>query len=439
MAARSDRRDNKLAAVALTKLKPGMHGDGGGLWLQVTPNGRSWIFRYSFAGRAREMGLGSQRTVSLSEARDAARECRKLLAGTPTTPPVDPIEHRRALRNARRVETAKAMSFRQCAESYIATHKAGWRNAKHAAQWPATLAAYVYPVFGDLPVDAIDTGLVMQALNPIWTAKPETASRVRGRIESVLDWARTTGYCQGENPARWRGHLENLLIDKSSAAKAARRATGRGEHHAALSYKEIGAFMAALRMQEGVAARALEFLILTAARTGEVVGARWSEIDLEGSVWTVPAERMKTGREHRVPLSNATLAVINKIAATREGEFIFPGGKAGRPLSNMALLMLLRRMGRADLTAHGFRSTFRDWAGDTTDFPRDVIEMALAHTLGDKVEAAYRRSDGFQKRLLLSEEWAAFCAGRRDGADVPGAAVVALRRERIRGFRNTAG
>jgi integrase len=293
------------------------------------------------------MGLGSLTTVGLSEARDAARECRRLLAGTPTIPPVDPIEHRRALRAEARIARAKAMSFRQCAEAYIATHQAGWRNPKHAAQWPATLVAYVYPVFGDLPVEAVDTGLVMKAPEPIWTTKPETASRVRGRIEAVLDWAKTAGYRHGENPARWRGHLENLLMNKASAAKAARRASGRKEHHAALHYKEIGAFVAKLRAQEGVTARALEFLILTAARTGEVIGARWGEFDLTERIWTVPAERMKAGKEHRVPLSSAVLAILEKMRAMRDGEFVFSGGKTDRPLSNMAMLMLLRRMGAA--------------------------------------------------------------------------------------------
>src|ERR1051325_6143063 len=276
------RETGKLDAVSLKTKKPGYHGDGGGLWLQVTKNGRgrSWVFRYSFNGKAREMGLGSFSTIGLSEAREMARDCRRLLQGKfPTTPAVDPIEHRKALRTSALIAAAKAMTFKECAVAYIAAHQGGWRNPKHAAQWPSTLATYVYPVFGDLPVRAIDTGLVMKALEPIWQRKPETACRVRGRIEAVLDWAKTRGYREGENPARWRGHLENLLVKPSAAAKAARRASGRGEHHAALPYTEIAAFMAELRQQPGMAARALEFAILTASRTGEVTGASWDEIN----------------------------------------------------------------------------------------------------------------------------------------------------------------
>jgi integrase len=341
------RQTGKLAAVSLKNLDPGLHGDGGGLWLQVTPNerGRSWVFRYSFSGKAREMGLGSLDTIGLAEAREQAKQCRQLLKGTPITPPVDPIEHRRALRASAKVEAAKTLTFKACAAAYIAAHQAGWRNPKHAAQWPSTLGAYVYPIFGDLSVQAIDTALVMKALEPIWQKKPETASRLRGRIEAVLDWARAAGYREGDNPARWRGHLQNLLMKTSTAAKTARRASGRGEHHAALPYTEIGTFMAALRQQQGIAACALEFAILTAARTGEVIGARWEEVNLADRVWIVPAERMKAGKEHRVPLSSAAVAILEQMADAQNGEFIFPGAKSAQPLSNMALLMLLRRIG----------------------------------------------------------------------------------------------
>src|ERR1700704_2414441 len=431
------RQTGKLAAVSLKNLYSGLHGDGGGLWLQVTPNkrGRSWVFRYSFSGKAREMGLGSLDTIGLAEAREQAKQCRQLLKGTPITPPVDPIEHRRALRASAKIEAAKTLTFKACAAAYIAAHQAGWRNPKHAAQWPSTLGAYVYPIFGDLSVQAIDTTLVMKALEPIWQKKPETASRLRGRIEAVLDWARAAGYRDGgENPARWRGHLQNLLMKTSSATKAARRASGRGEHHAALPYADIGAFMTVLREQAGTAALALEFTILTAARTGEVIGAKWEEVNLAERMWIVPAERMKADKEHRVPLSNAAMTILEQMADARDSEFIFPGARPGQPLSNMALLMLLRRIDRGDLTTHGFRSTFRDWAGDCTDFPRDVAEMALAHTLGDKVEAAYRRGDGFQKRRLLAEEWAKFCAeGKADPAVAEGGRkVVALRRRRVK-------
>jgi integrase len=432
-AKKPQRETNKLAAVNLKRLRSGLHGDGGGLWLQVTPNrrGRSWVFRYTFNGRAREMGLGSLDTIGLAEAREQAKQCRQLLQGTPTTPPIDPIEHRRALQGAAKLAATRARTFKACAEGYMTAHQAGWRNSKHAAQWPATLGTYVYPVIGDLPVDAVDTGLVVKVLEPIWQKKPETASRVRGRIEAILDWAKTAEYRKGDNPARWRGHLQNLLMKPSSAAKAARRSKGRGEHHAALPYREIGAFMADLRQQQGVAARALEFAILTASRTNEVLGARWEEF--KDGVWTVPAERMKAGKEHRVPLSKPALAIVERMAEIRDGDFVFPGDNPGRPLSNMSMLMLLRRMNRGDLTVHGFRSTFRDWAGDCTDFPREVIEMALAHTLGDKVEAAYRRGDGFQKRRLLSEAWATFCAeAKPKPADEDATKVVPLRRRRAK-------
>jgi integrase len=291
-----------------------MHADGGGLYLQVTESGaRTWIYRFMLNGRAREMGLGPLHTVSLAEARDRARECRKLrLEG------IDPIEARNAKKAEARIAAATAMTFRESAERYIAAHKAGWKNPKHAAQWPSTLTSYVYPIFGDLPVQAIDTGLVMKALEPIWTEKPETASRVRGRIESVLDWATARGFRKGENPARWRGHLENLLPKKSKVQRV--------EHHPALPYDEMGDFMAALRSQEGIGARAFEFLILTAARTGEVIGARWEEFDLGQKVWTVPAERMKGGKEHRVPLSGPALAIIEEMQRARESDFVFPGG-----------------------------------------------------------------------------------------------------------------
>jgi len=397
------REVGKLAAVALRSLPVGRHSDGGGLYVQVTQNAvgnkaRSWLFRYSLAGKSREMGLGPLHTLGLAEARAKARELRKqVLDGE------DPIAARNTRRRAATVEAATGMTFQTCAEAYIAAHQAGWRNPKHAAQWPSTLATYAYPIFGALPVAAIDTGLVMKAIEPIWTEKPETASRVRGRIESVLDWAGAREYRRGENPARWRGHLENLLPKKSKVRRV--------EHHAALPYAEIAEFMAALRKQEGVAALALELTILTAARTGEVLGARWDEINPDGYLWIVPPERMKASKEHRVPLSDAAMKIIEKMAAIRLSDYIFPGQRTSRPLSQMAMLMLLRRMGRGDLTAHGFRSTFSDWCAEKTSFPSEVREMALAHAVGDKVEAAYRRGDLFQKRRELAEAWAQYCDG----------------------------
>jgi integrase len=388
------------ARTVETIKKPGLHADGAGLYLHVSKNGaRSWIFRWKRDGRLHDMGLGPLNTVSLAEARDKALACRKLkYEGR------DPIEERRSQRQAVRLEGARAMTFRQCGDAYIAAHRAGWKNDKHAAQWPSTLTTYVYPIFGDQPVQIVDVALVMKALEPIWNAKPETASRVRGRIESVLDWASARGYRHGENPARWRGHLENLLPKRSKVARV--------KHHAALPYAEIGTFMAELRQQEGIAARALEFAILTAARTGEVIGATWAEIDLEGRLWTIPAERMKAGREHRVPLSEAAVAILRAMAEVRLGKHVFPGARDNRPLSQMAMLMLLRRMGRDGLTVHGFRSAFSDWCAEQTAFPSEVREMALAHTVGDKVEAAYRRGDLFEKRRQLAEAWARYCDKR---------------------------
>lgn len=404
------RPEKRLSARTVETIKkPGLHADGAGLYLHVSKSGaRSWIFRWKRDGRLRDMGLGPLNTISLAEARDKALACRKLKYDGR-----DPIEERQAQRQAAKLETAKAMTFKDCAKAYIAAQRAGWKNPKHAAQWPATLETYVYPILGGLPVQAVDVGLVMKAVEPIWTSKPETASRVRGRIESVLDWAAARGYRQGENPARWRGHLENLLPKKSKVRRV--------EHPAALPYAELAGFMVELREQEGVGARALEFAILTAARTGEVIGATWAEIDLEGRLWTISAERMKAGREHRVPLSEPAVAILRTMAGVRTGKYVFPGGRADRPLSNMSMLMLLRRMRRDELTVHGFRSAFSDWCAEQTTFPSEVREMALAHVVGDKVEAAYRRGDLFEKRRNLAEAWANFCAGT--GTDN----VVALR------------
>jgi integrase len=309
------------------------------------------------------------------------------------------------------------MTFQQCADAYIAAHRAGWRNNKHAGQWAATLATHAEAI-GSLPVQAIDTALVFKCLEPIWRTKPETASRVRGRIESVLDWAKVRGYRTGENPAHWRGHLDHLLPARSKVRRV--------EHHAALPYAELPGFLVALREQQGIAARALEFTILTAARTGEVIGARWSEFDLLDKAWTVLAERMKASREHRVPLSARALAILQEIQPLRPvgdaDAFVFPGGKNGKPLSNMAFLMLLRRMGRGDLTAHGFRATFKTWASECTSFQTEVVEAALAHVTGSKVEQAYQRGDLFEKRRRLMQQWATFCTT----APVERGQVVAL-------------
>jgi integrase len=387
---------NLTARRVQTETTPGSHGDGGGLYLQIAPGGsKSWVFRYQRSGRRRELGLGGVAAVSLAEARELATDARRMLARGR-----DPIEAKRTERAKADIAAATAITFQQAAERYIQAHKAAWRSPKSLKAWEGTLTSFVYPVFGALPIDAVDVGLVLQVLEAVWSTKPETASRVRGRIEAVLDWAKARGYRQGDNPARWRGHLDSLLPKRSSVRRV--------EHHVALPYAEIGAFLAELRQQEAISARALEFAILLASRTGEAIGARWNEINLADRLWTIPADRMKGGREHRVPLSAPALAVLDRMAKIRLGEFVF-GSSEHRPISNMAMLMLLRRMGRGDLTAHGFRSSFRDWAAERTGFPAEVAEMALAHAVGAKVAAAYRRGDLFQKRRQLAAAWAKFC------------------------------
>ena len=392
------REHKKLTALAVSRAKSrGYYADGGGLYLQVSASGaKSWVFRFKKDGRLREMGLGPTHTITLAEARDRATDCRKQ-----RTLGIDPIDGRHGDRANAKLDAARAMTFRQCAEAYIEAHKPGWSNAKHAAQWPATLATYAYPVFGDLPVQAIDVSLVTKALEPIWNTKTETATRLRGRIEAVLDWATVRGYRQGDNPARWRGHLDKVLPPRAKVQKV--------QHHTALPYAEIGDFVVALRAQDSTSALALEFLILTAARTGEVIGATWTEIDFAEAVWIVPADRMKAKKEHRVPLPKPALAILQRLYAHCTGDYVFPGAKPKKPLSNMSMLKLLERMDRADLTVHGFRSSFRDWAAERTNFPREVAEHALAHSLPDKVEAAYRRGDLFDKRRKLMKAWANYC------------------------------
>ncbi len=386
--------------------KPGLHGDGGGLTLQITTTGaKSWLLRYMMAGKPFGMGLGPTHTVSLAEARQKALDARKLLIDG-----INPLVVRRQNQIAGALASARMMTFDQCAEAYILAHKAGWKNAKHGDQWTNTLNTYASPVFGHLPVAEIDTGLVVKCLSPIWESKTETASRLRGRIESVLGWATTSGYRTGENPARWKGHLDNLLatISKSSRTK----------HHPSLPWQRIGAFMAALRAREGVSARAVEFAILTACRSGEVRGAKWTEFDKVGKVWTIPAERMKAKREHEVPLSDAALALLESMP--KDGEIVFAGTKK-QPLSDMSLTAVIRRMNGDDkpvwadangegVTVHGFRSSFRMWAAETTNYPREVAEHALAHQLPDAVERAYQRGSQFAKRAALMAEWSVYCA-----------------------------
>jgi integrase len=388
----------KLSALAVSRAKePGYYLDGAGLYLQVSKGlTKSWIFRFTFAKKQREMGLGPLHTITLAQAREKARECRSILLDGK-----DPLEARIAGKLDAALERAKAVTFDHCAAAYIEAHRSSWRNLKHASQWENTLATYASPVIGAMPVAAVDTALVVKVLQPIWKDKTETAVRLRGRIESILDWATVSHFRTGDNPARWRGHLDNLLSDPSRA--------GRIVHHAALPWQKLGAFMVNLRQREGIAARAVEFGILTAARSGEVRGTCWSEIDLDAAIWTVPAERMKGNREHRVPLSKEALTLLR--ALPRTGDIVFPGRKHASMLSDMSLTAVLRRMDRGDITMHGFRSTFRDWCAESVanSFPREVCEHALAHSLPDKVEAAYRRGDLIEKRKVLMQVWADYC------------------------------
>jgi integrase len=407
---------NRLTDVIVKRAtKPGLYADGGSLYLRVRPTGtRSWIFRYRRDGKLHDLGLGPAHTISLASARQRARQLREQRYDG-----VDPLAAKKARQIAAKIEAAKAMTFAECAEAYISAHQTSWRHAKHRTQWSASLATYAFPALGELPVSAIDTTLVMKAIEPIWSAKPETASRVRGRIERILDWATVRQYRQGENPARWRGHLEALLPAPANAKRAARHEQGREEHFSALPYAQIAGFMFRSRQQEGISARALEFAILTAARAGEVLGCRWDEIDQTNRLWTIPGARMKSGREHRSPLSDAAMAIVEKMAELRQGDFVFPSHKVGKPLSDPTLARALKRLGRDDLTVHGFRSTFSDWCAEQTNFPAEVREMALAHAVGDKVEAAYRRGDLFDKRRQLAEAWASFCDGSASGEVVP--------------------
>lgn len=389
----------RLTAFKVSKAqKPGLYADGGGLYLQVSGGGaRSWVMRYMLDRKARTMGLGSLSAVGLADARRKASEARALLADGK-----DPITARDAALAAARLDAAKAITFKECAEKYIEAYKPAWRNDKHAAQWSATLKTYVYPTIGGLSAQAIDTGLVHRVLQPIWTTKTETAGRLRGRIEAVLDWASVNGYRTGVNPARWRGNLAKLLPAQSKVQKI--------KHHPALPYDELPEFMEKLRKQGGHGARALELLILTATRTGETLGATWPEIDLNNALWIIPADRMKGGREHRVPLPPAAVTILEaqkKVSAA--DDFVFPSRRKGVRLSDNVLRKVMQRMKCDDHTPHGFRSTFRDWAAERTNYPREVAEACLAHAIGDKVEAAYRRGDLLEKRRRLMSEWAKFC------------------------------
>lgn len=382
-----------LTAIQIRSLKtPGRYADRDGLYLQVTKSStKSWIYRYQLNGKRTEMGLGTLKDYTLSQAREQASEAAKLKRQG-----IDPKVHRDSHKHA--IQSSQVWTFDKCAEAYIKAQASGWKNAKHASQWKNTLSQYASPVFGSLPVDQIDTDKVMQVLEPIWHSKTETASRVRGRIESILSWSITRQYRQGPNPALWRGHLSTLLPKRSKVQKVI--------HHAALPYTEIDAFMIELRKRSGLSARALELTILTATRTIEILGAKWSEFDLVDNLWVIPGERMKAGHEHRVPLSRQAVTLLEDMPHLND--WVFPG-QGGKPLSNMAMLTLLqKRMGRSDLTVHGFRSTFRDWAAEVSTYPREVAEAALAHVLTNKAEAAYQRGDLLEKRSDMMQQWAEY-------------------------------
>jgi integrase len=393
------RQINRLSARAVESLrKVGRHADGGGLYLVIHRSGaKRWSFLFRWHGKPTELGLGGLSAVSLGRARALARDCRALLAEGKS-----PLAERRSART-------EAMTFGAFADDYVATKQGGWKNAKHRGQWIKSIREEAASL-RRLPIAEVETADVLGTLKPIWLEKPETASRLRGRIEAVLNAAKAAGHRSGENPAAWRGHLDHLLPK--------RRRLVRG-HHKAMAYADVPAFLAALHERPTVASLALEFVILTAARTGEALGARWDEIDAASKIWTVPKTRMKAEREHRVPLSDRALAVLAEARALG-GEFIFPGQRRRKPLSNMALAMLLRRMKIEDVTVHGFRSAFRDWAGDKTTFPREVAEAALAHATGDETEQAYRRSDALEKRRRLMDAWAKYLTATP-------ATVIALR------------
>ena len=383
----------RLSARKVATAKPGKHSDGGNLYLIVSDTGsRKWVLRFTWRGAAKEMGLGSAKDVPLTDAREKATDARRMLAKR-----MNPIDERK--------RDGGIPTFGEMADETCEVLSAGFRNDKHKAQWRMTLLNYAGPLRSK-PVDTVATEDVLAVLKPMWTEKPETASRLRGRIEKVLDAAKAKGHRGGENPARWRGHLDHLLPKPLKLTRG---------HHRAMPYEEVAAFVSQLRKREATAALALEFCILTAARSGEVLGLRRAEIDFDKKIWTLPANRMKAGREHRVPLSARAISILKKLAKVNSGDFIFAGQARNKPLSNMAMDMMLRRMKREEATVHGFRSSFRDWAGNVSNFPREITETALSHVIGDKAEQAYRRSDALEKRRKLMEAWAGYCEPRKTG------------------------
>ncbi len=401
------KRAKELSAVEVRRLTtPGNHAVGGcpGLMLHISSSGAaSWILRATVGGRRRDIGLGSRDEVSLKRAREKARDYRdKIREG------VDPIAGRKAAKDALRAAEASRITFDEAARRYLAAKRHEFKNPKHAKQWESTLHTYASPVVGNLPVHDITTTHVVEILEPIWYSKTETAARLRGRIENVLAWATTSGYRSGDNPARWKGHLDTILPKPSKVAKV--------EHHRALPVDQMGEFMRQLRQRQGTAARALEFAILTATRSGEVRGAKWDEVDLEARVWSIPPERMKSGCEHRVPLSDDAVTLLRNLPRFEGSPYVFPNSR-GAQLADMSLSAVMKRMGY-NATPHGFRSTFRDWCSERTSYPHEVIEMSLAHVIPDKVERAYRRGDLFNKRARLMKEWATFCAAVQPAGEV---------------------
>lgn len=399
--------EKRLTFKAIQHAKPGLHADGGNLFLRVAQTGaKYWVFRYALNGKRHDKGIGPYPDLRMDEAREVATDLRRIVRKGQ-----DPIALDRATRSA---SEGRSITFSKAAELYIEAYRAGWRNAKHAQQWQNTLNEYAGPKIGGLAVADVSTEHVLEILKPIWATKTETATRVRQRVEKVMGYATTKGWRSGENPARWRGHLENLLPQAAKVRKAT--------HYSALPWREMEAFIADLRQRPGIAAKALEFAILTAGRSGEVRGATWAEIDLQNATWTIPASRMKAGHEHRVPLSAEALALLAELPKFNDEALVFPSSKPGRPLSDMTLLAVLRRMERSDVTVHGFRSSFRDWSAEATAYPHEVAEMALAHRIKDKTEAAYRRGDLFEKRREMMQAWASWCTQKQTGN------VVAIRR-----------
>jgi integrase len=399
------RHIHRLSDVKIRTLrKKGLHADGLGLYLKVTESGsKSWILRFAMGGKRRDMGLGVYPSISLAGARELAKD-----AHTAIQRGIDPVDFRRDRVAGTRSET-KVTTFGEAGRRYMDAHEAGWKNEKHRWQWKQTLEDVAGPILGEMSVAAINTNHVLKVLEPIWHKKPETATRLRGRIEAVLDWCKARGLCSGENPARWRGHLDKLLPARAKFRKV--------KHHAALPWREIPEFMRELRAVQSISARALEFTILTAARTGETIGATSQEIDQRAATWTIPPERMKAGVEHRVPLTAAALATLDAVPRFEGNPYLFPGGRRGQGFSNMAMLKLLREM-RPGMTVHGFRSSFRDWVAEMTSFPRELAEVALAHIVGNAVERAYQRGDLFEKRRKLMEAWADFCERGVTSAEV---------------------